>query len=299
MKKAGTDGFLSSIVEGSVGEDSGNLDMPNRGGGDAAIREVKRIAGDDSKKVVIWKFALVLVITVAGALVSVGINLYLKHQQQKEVDDSVSTLPRLLAGLSVGFSGWLISPLHFPSLLQFDLFANTIADVSQLQFRALFDSMRGFSRSVTTETISQNASWPFVTIPQFEVFGKQAREGSGVDSIALTPLVSETELWAYNIYSQKEKGWIQESQRLELEMEGIDRGYEPYEIAPFVYDVKINFETGETAIVPTIGAGPHSPLWQLTPPPASPFLLMSNTMRIEEDPHPAEAVFTTEGKENG
>jgi hypothetical protein len=105
MKKAGTDGFLSSIVEGSVGEDSGNLDMPNRGGGDAAIREVKRIAGDDSKKVVIWKFALVLVITVAGALVSVGINLYLKHQQQKEVDDSVSTLPRLLAGLSVGFSG--------------------------------------------------------------------------------------------------------------------------------------------------------------------------------------------------
>jgi hypothetical protein len=179
------------------------------------------------------------------------------------------------------------------------LFANTIADVSQLQFRALFDSMRGFSRSVTTETISQNASWPFVTIPQFEVFGKQAREGSGVDSIALTPFVSETELRAYNIYSQKEKGWIQESQRLELEMEGIDRGYEPYEIAPLVYDVKINFETGETAIVPTIGAGPHSPVWQLTPPPASPFLLMSNTMRIEEDPHPAEAVFTTEGKENG
>lgn len=53
--------------------------------------DLQRLAGRDNRNVLIWKTMVVLIISIAGALVSTGIYFYLKDQEADEVRDSVST----------------------------------------------------------------------------------------------------------------------------------------------------------------------------------------------------------------
>lgn len=62
------------------------------GEGRAAEQEVKRIAGDDTNKIRLSKVLVLVFIAVAGAVVSIGINQYLKDQEREEVEHSVSVM---------------------------------------------------------------------------------------------------------------------------------------------------------------------------------------------------------------
>ena len=53
--------------------------------------ELQRLAGADNRNVRIWKTMVVLIISIAGAMVSLGIHFYLKLQEEEEIKDSVST----------------------------------------------------------------------------------------------------------------------------------------------------------------------------------------------------------------
>ena len=52
--------------------------------------ELKKLAGKDNRNVRIWKFMVVTIIVVAGALVSTGIFFYLKYQEKEQIKDNVS-----------------------------------------------------------------------------------------------------------------------------------------------------------------------------------------------------------------
>lgn len=59
---------------------------------DGAVQEVKRIAGDDTNKIRLSKVLVLLIISAAGAIVSIGINRYLKDQEHDDVKHSVSAI---------------------------------------------------------------------------------------------------------------------------------------------------------------------------------------------------------------
>ena len=181
--------------------------------------------------------------------------------------------------------------------IQFELFANTIEDVSRLQFHTLFDSFRGMSKSLTREAISMNMTYPFVTSPGFEVFGQQARQASGVEIIGFVPFVEASELQAWNTYSMQHQNWIADSQLLTTQMEETDVTYPHVDLPPIVYDLTISPETGEMGMTPSQGEGPFLPLWQISPPPVSPFLLKVNTPSVPMNPNPQVAIEKTQGKE--
>lgn len=192
------------------------------------------------------------------------------------------------------------------SLLQFELFADAIEDVLRIQFKALFTSMRGLSRSVTTEAIALNMTFPFVTLNNFEVFGKLARDTSGLETIEFSPFVESHDVTAFEAYAQAHAdGWIQSSRATEQAIDAVNNTkihtnngvvYEDFDIVPFIYDVSVDPETGEPTMTPVSGNGPFSPLWHFTPPPVSPFLIMSNTFSVNEDPHPQDGTRGTQGK---
>ena len=60
------------------------------GGEDRPNNDLNQLAQADTKQIRIWKHMVVLFIAIAGAAVSVGINIYLKVQQEQEIDDNVS-----------------------------------------------------------------------------------------------------------------------------------------------------------------------------------------------------------------
>ena len=56
-----------------------------------AEQERRRLAEVESKQICFWKTAVVGALIVAGNAVSLSINMYLKNQQEKEIDQNVST----------------------------------------------------------------------------------------------------------------------------------------------------------------------------------------------------------------
>lgn len=192
---------------------------------------------------------------------------------------------------------------------QFELFADAIEDVLRIQFKALFDSMRGLSRSVTAEALALNMTFPYATFYDFEVYGKLAREMSGLETIEFSPFVGNDELRAFEAYANQHSDWITSSQQTEQDIEGTTAAvtnattsgdvvvYEPFDMVPFIYDVVVDPQTGEQDIQPVVeGDGPFSPLWHFTPPPVSPFLIMTNTFKVSEDPHPQDGTKATHGE---
>eukprot|EP00977_Amphora_coffeiformis_P020551 scaffold8371_cov199-Amphora_coffeaeformis.AAC.4 len=302
MPKMAAANNLSPIFEDdmSVGDDtSGDERSPSSGTGDAAVKEVNRIVGDDTKQVRRWRLLVVGVIAVAGVLVSVGINRFLKVLEQEESDDSVSyfaDISRQWKGRKLNMNIVCIRICVSPiPCTQFTLFANTIEDVLRLQFRALFDANRNMAYSVTSQALALNMTFPFVTLPNFETYGRQSRLNTGVEAIGWMPHVQTDDLQAFNLYSQQQgASWMKKSQEIERGIEGNIAQYESFDLVPFIYDVSVDPKTGEQSITPASGEGPFTPLWQSSPPPTSPFLLMSNTLSINENPHPQKAVIKTQ-----
>lgn len=90
---------LDAISEEDDGSNRGSArgGSSSAGGGenshaDDVACEIRKLAGKDNRNVRIWKFMVVVIIAIAGALVSTGIYFYLKFQEDEEVKDSVSSI---------------------------------------------------------------------------------------------------------------------------------------------------------------------------------------------------------------
>ena len=139
-------------------------------------------------------------------------------------------------------------------------------------------------------------TFPFVTLPDFEVYGRKARTNSGIEVLGWIPYIGQDKLAAFNNYSQASRGWIETSQTLDQELQNAPFPYENFDLIPFVHDVVVDLQTGEQSISPSTNGELFSPVWQSSPPPVSGFLLMTNTETLDVDPHPEKAVREVDGE---
>lgn len=92
----------------SDGDDDISLsESPSRPDG-RAEQEHRRLADVESKQICFWKTAVVGALVLAGTTVSLSVNMYLKNQQEKKIDQNVST--------SFEGSG-LVAPVSSPFIL--------------------------------------------------------------------------------------------------------------------------------------------------------------------------------------
>ena len=190
------------------------------------------------------------------------------------------------------------------TLTQFDLFANTIEDVSRIQYKALFDAMKGLSSSITAEAASLNQTFPFVTLRNYEVFANDAKIASKSELINFSVRVSADQIQAFNAYAPLHaQEWIYASQVLANQLEGTEAEMETIQTLPFIYDTTYNIATGEQSIAPTTTNA--EVLWQTSPVIKNGFLLMTNLLGIQvpdengqfvESTSIWEAVRITQGK---
>jgi hypothetical protein len=101
--------------------------------------------------------------------------------------------------------------------LQYNEFINTIRVATSFHVHSLKQSLIQMSSTITAQALHNNDTWPFVTVPAFEVLGDAARTQGGIESIAFSPLVTRENAEAWGTYSvQHAMSWLLESQQVTL-----------------------------------------------------------------------------------
>jgi hypothetical protein len=62
-----------------------------------------------------------------------------------------------------------------------------------------------------SQATSTNATWPYVTIPNFDIWTDTARSLTGIDLVLFAPLVKRSQRAAWGEYSVARQGWIKEA----------------------------------------------------------------------------------------
>jgi hypothetical protein len=142
-------------------------------------------------------------------------------------------------------------------------FSHEIASKSQANLEQAFTAVRTLSRTIASAAAAGEEDFPFVTLPHFEVFGGEAREMANAEVVAFVPLVSSSDLEAWEIYAQKHQGWISEG----LKHEGFtttDPGRIPERLHIRSDNPHGHVDAGAAEVhLP----GYHFPVWQMSSAP--------------------------------
>ena len=95
-----------------------------------------------------------------------------------------------------------------------------IEELVHHEARNVFLTVQSFSTTITSYAISTRATFPFVSLPHFEVRGTELNDLSNSILLAYAPYVSSDLLFRWGIYSDYMQNWIQE---------GVDYNYELHE----------------------------------------------------------------------
>lgn len=112
-------------------------------------------------------------------------------------------------------------------------FAAEIHRVSREDLESKFDVLESLAIATTSYATDQPSESTFITMPDFELRTRKAREMSGAELIVMNPLVLRTEKTSWETYAQANDGWIQEG----LDLQGLtdtDPGTTPL----FVHDLE-------------------------------------------------------------
>jgi hypothetical protein len=100
---------------------------------------------------------------------------------------------------------------------------------------------------------SESSSWPYVTLPNFDIRATEAEELTGIGLIVYAPLVTTESLQAWEAYSVANQGWIQDDWNYR------DASVDVGNISPTVY------YQNASSIPATVER--HLPVWQTGPVP--------------------------------
>jgi hypothetical protein len=229
--------------------DANHVDEMSTTEGDQ-VKEVEDMARKETKNMRAWKVVVFLTILALATLVSAGTYMFLKTDEDSSFEES------------------------------YDAFASTIADALRIDVYNLFSTMRSCSNSISGAALGANTTFPFVTVPVFEILGESVRQQSGAEAVIFTPKVELGEVTQWEEYAIANAGWYEESKKLAIaSSEGtqVASDFAPGGQSPFIYDASVD-EDGNASIAPSMGNSdpPFFPLWQHSPPPFSPALIKAN-----------------------
>jgi hypothetical protein len=211
------------------------------------VKEVQEMAKKETNNMRFWKAVVCLTILAIATVVSTGTWIFLKSEEDSNYEDSYTS------------------------------FADTIRNAVQIHKRDLFLTIRGCSDSISGAAIATNSEFPFVTVPTFEIFGHSVRQQSGAEAIVYTPKVEVDELTRWQEYATVNEGWYEESKMLALSSGDntlVQSDYVLGNISAVIYDPSQD-QSGNLIAAPPANP-PFYPMWQVSPPPFTPFPLKAN-----------------------
>jgi hypothetical protein len=237
------DSVIGSASTQNEGDDEMNPTQKDQ------VKEVQDMAKKETNNMRFWKVVVCITILATATIVSSGTWIFLRREEDDSFKDSYAS------------------------------FANTIRNSVRVHKRDLYSTMRSCSDSITGAAIATNAEFPFVTVPTFEIFGRSVRQQSGAELIVFTPKVEADELTRWEEYAIAKEGWYEDSKELaaaSTESTSVLSDYVAGNISAFIYDASVDVDaSGDLSPTPSENP-PYYPMWQLSPPPFTPFALKAD-----------------------
>jgi hypothetical protein len=144
-------------------------------------------------------------------------------------------------------------------------------------------AIAAFSTTITSNAISTNATWPFVTIANYEAQVRHIAKLADIQGLAFGPIVTSKQrmIWEQEFVPQNANKWISESFATKVMNGGIDnvtlfsykmasfnRSQNESDRSPFFRDTIYEPKTspdGELSFGTVLEGGPFMPLWQIAP----------------------------------
>eukprot|EP00339_Tiarina_fusa_P009126 CAMPEP_0117078732 /NCGR_PEP_ID=MMETSP0472-20121206/55519_1 /TAXON_ID=693140 ORGANISM="Tiarina fusus, Strain LIS" /NCGR_SAMPLE_ID=MMETSP0472 /ASSEMBLY_ACC=CAM_ASM_000603 /LENGTH=778 /DNA_ID=CAMNT_0004805609 /DNA_START=94 /DNA_END=2428 /DNA_ORIENTATION=- len=222
------------------------------------VRDIKNLAKKETLRLRVWKIVLCVSILATAAAVTA-----LNTASCRKVAAAVTALTYRF--LSQGEAS--VQQQHYHEL------AKGICDAVEFHAENLFTAMSSAALSVAGAALAANASFPYVTVPAFEILGQTTRAQSGIEFLLFTPVIMDATADEWGRYSEKNQGWIKESRDLALASsahEGAeatvfstDFSHDP--IKPYLFE----YDLDNMEIQPTTQE-PYFPIWQMSPCPFDP-----------------------------
>jgi hypothetical protein len=180
---------------------------------------------------------------------------------------------------------FFVPPLALPNNnpAQYATVVQTIRDASEDQMAQFEHGMRSMAEDVTAAALSAGQTFPFVTVPLFEVPGYQTRDLTGVEFFGWVPFVTaaDKDLWLTN-YTVEHQGWVTESRKVigleyssyasefdSASLEVDSSSNDTSTMSPMFWALSNATTADPQGIRESTHPGPYAPVWQTSPPPLS------------------------------
>jgi class 3 adenylate cyclase len=199
----------------------------------------------------------------------------------------------------------------------FLLLAAKVVDSFELRLERKLSAVDSLQIAVTSHVMNTNASWPFITIPDFDLRGSNANDLGDTLMVALHPLVTSGDRVAWENYTVNSIDWLyqaearQPSAARELRKTAGDRGLastravtppdgqnrqEDPGVAPdfsmgHSNDIFKFNDLNEFGVSIDEGDGPYLPAWQHTP-------LLPDSINYNALSHPVKRIAAVEALES-
>lgn len=139
---------------------------------------------------------------------------------------------------------------------------DTIRDASRAHIADVNLAFEGLSDTITGSAISSNTTFPFVTVPMFEIQGEHTRRASGIEVLSFSPIVLEDQREAWEQYARDHQGWLAESRDVSLSGDELFQrtNYLETDITPIIYERSLE---PPFSLIPA-PEGPFFPIWQVS-----------------------------------
>lgn len=150
--------------------------------------------------------------------------------------------------------------------------SDEVFDSFQEKVQQKLGAIDGLALDLSSYARGTNATWPLVTLPDFDMRGGSTRSLADALSIMLLPVVTEETRTSWEEYSVNHQDWIpQEAMHVAKEAMDVDVTKDPEQVAMVA---RRQQEMGQQKGIPreifnangiVSGPGPFLPLWQMSP----------------------------------
>jgi hypothetical protein len=154
--------------------------------------------------------------------------------------------------------------------LQFNLIAEAIAEESSVKISSIIADSKSMSSTMTAMALNSGTEWPFFQDTNFHVIGKNFRDSSDADTVAITPLVDLGNKLLWESFATENQDWIE----IGLDWEDVATSAPIGSIPIQIY--KRGSDGGE--ILENVGAGPYAPMWEISQAPTDSYVVNYDTL---------------------
>lgn len=166
-----------------------------------------------------------------------------------------------------------LSDVPFP-WKQFSNSAREISRLTEENVKSTIGQVHSLSVMVTSIAMSNNATWPYVSVPHFARRAREAEELTGIELLLFAPIVPHDEREDWERYAWEHQVWIDQDLKVS--------GHQETDVGKISKRIYTDTENATSNDGPHVYKDGYVPIWQLGPVPRN-----ASVINLDLNRHPS------------